>query len=204
MCKIAVFANEASVFCDFFDASRFLVFEKQAGYWSAAGEAEFEKIVPSNPARTRVLTEKLLPLIEGCDILAGGVLAGIPYSVFDRAGLRIFEINGVNDDVFDGIIEDIQDADWERNTKKRIVAETRPVETAVPGVFALDLIALQSECPEISSKKAMTDFLEHTPFLELCLVCKHIPPWIENSGKYGVRILDNENGAVKAIITRRC
>jgi len=70
-------------------------------------------------------------------------------------------------------------------------------------VFSLDLIALQNECPEVSSKKAMADFLENTPFLELHLVCKHIPPWIENSGKYNIKA-QNIDGAVSAVITRKC
>ncbi|MDR1615412.1 MAG: hypothetical protein LBR98_00090 [Syntrophomonadaceae bacterium] len=204
MCKIAVFTNESYELCDFFEASRFLIFDKVSDYWACAGEVEFDKIIPSTPAQTRRLTTELLPLLEGCGILSGGTLVGIPYSVFDRAGLQIFEISGMNGTVFDGIIKDIQDADSERNIKEKIIAETHPVETSVPGVYALDLIALQSECPEVSSKKAMADFLEGTPFLELRLTCKHVPPWIENSGKYDIQAQNCNDGAVKAIITRRC
>jgi len=48
------------------------------------------------------------------------------------------------------------------------------------------------------------DFLKDTPLLELRLVCKHVPPWIENSGAYNVEVVKNENGAVEAVITRRC
>jgi len=201
--KIAVFADKESKLCDFFDASRFLIFEKSADKWSVTGETEFEKIIPSAPAQTRKMTEKLLPLINGCKIIAGGLLVGIPYSVFDMAGLHIFQIDGINDAVFDGILKDIQSADEQRNLKEKIIAEARPVETGTPGVYSLDLIALQNECPEVTSKKAMADFLENTPFLELHLTCKHIPPWIENSGKYNIQA-KNSNDAVNAVITRKC
>jgi hypothetical protein len=51
---------------------------------------------------------------------------------------------------------------------------------------------------------AMTDFLKDTPFLELRLVCKHIPPWIENSGAYNVQTVSDNGNAVQAVITRRC
>jgi len=203
MLKIAVFVNKASGLCDFFDADKFMLFEKRADKWEAAGEPEFERITPSSPAKTRKMTEALLPLIEGCDILAGGLLVGIPYSVFDRAGKHIFQINGVDDAVFDGMVKDIQDADADRNMKEKIITETRPVETATPGVFSLDLIALQIKCPEVTSKKAMAEFLENTPFMELHLTCKHIPPWIENSGKYNIQA-QNKDGAVSAVITRKC
>jgi len=203
VCKIAVFTNKASEICDFFDACRFLIFEKRADKWEITGKPEFEKIIPSNPAQTRKMTGELLRLIEGCDIIAGGLLVGIPYSVYDMAGKHIFQINEVNDAVLDGIIKDIQNANEQRDLKEKIITEARPVETATPGVYLLDLIALQNECPEVSSKKAMADFLENTPFLELRLTCKHIPPWIENSGKYNIQA-KNSDGAVNAVITRKC
>jgi hypothetical protein len=203
MCKIAVFTDKDSKLCDFFDADCFLTFEKQADKWTVTGKTEFEKIIPSTPAQTRKITEKLLPLIDRCHIIAGGLLVGIPYSVFDMAGLHIFLINDINDAVFDEIVEDVQNAATENNLKEKIITDTRPVETGTPGVFLLDLIALQSKCPEVSSKMAMKDFLENTPFLELRLICKHIPPWIENSEKYNIQA-HNGDGAVSAVITRKC
>jgi len=203
MSKIAVIANNASEVCDFFEADKFLIYEKQADKWTVTGKPEFEKIVPSVPAQTRKMTEKLLPLIEGCKIIAAKSLVGIPYSVFDMAGFHIFQVESVNDSLFDEILKDIQNADAQANLKERIIAEARPVETDTPGVYSLDLIALQNECPEVSSKKAMAEFLETTPFLELHLTCKHIPPWIENSGKYDIKAKDS-GGAVNAVITRKC
>jgi len=203
MCKIAVFTDKASGLCDFFNANRFIIYEKQTDKWTITGEADFERIIPSSPMRTRKMTEELLPMIDGCHIIAGGTLVGIPYSVFDMSGKHIFQINVINDTIFDEIVNDIKNADAQRNLKERIIKEARPVETATPGVYSLDLIALQIECPEVTSKKAMADFLENTPFLELQLICKHIPPWIENSGKYNIQA-QNKDGAVSAVITRKC
>jgi hypothetical protein len=204
MNKIAVFTNKDSKLCDFFEAERFLIFERNKIGWTQTGEANFKKIVPSDPALTRKNTEALLPLIEGCNILAGGALFGIPFAVFDRAKLHIFEISAIHDEVFAGIAEDLCNADAEAAAKEAIIRDAKPVETSTTGVYFLDLIALQKECPEISSKKAMTDFLKDTPFLELRLVCKHIPPWIENSGAYNVQTVSDDGNAVQAVITRRC
>jgi hypothetical protein len=204
MSKIAIFTNGDSKLCDFFEAGRFLIFERTPTGWTRKSEANFEKIVPSAPASTRRNTEALLPLIEGCNVLAGGALFGIPFSVFDRAGLHIFEIGAINDEILDGVIEELQSADAETAAKEAIIRNAKPVETSTPGVYFLDLIALQKECPEISSKKAMMDFLKDTPFLELRLVCKHIPPWIENSGAYNVQTISTHGDSVQALITRRC
>jgi len=204
MNKIAVFANGNSNLCDFFEAQRFLIFERTGTSWEKTKEVNFEKIVPSAPALTRKSTEALLPLVDGCNILAGGALFGIPFSVFDRAGLHIFEISEINSETFDGIAEELCNANAAAAMKEAIIKDAKPVETSTPGVYFLDLIALQKECPEISSKRAMMDFLKDTPFLELRLVCKHIPPWIENNGAYNVQVAGNEGGAVQAVITKRC
>jgi hypothetical protein len=204
MNKIAVFTNKDSKLCDFFEAERFLIFERAKDGWKQTNEANFEKIVPSAPALTRKETSALLPLIEGCEVLAGGALFGIPFTVFDRAGLHIFEIGAINDETLDGVIEELHSANAETAAKEVIIRDAKPVETSTPGVYFLDLIALQRECPEISSKKAMMDFLKDTPFLELRLVCKHIPPWIENSGAYNVQTISDNGDSVQALITRRC
>jgi len=204
MKKIAVFANADSKLCDFFEAERFLIFEGGKVGWQKTGEAKFEKIVPSAPAATRKNTEALLPLLDGCKVLAGGALVGIPFSVFDRAGFHIFEIGEMNNEIFDGIMDDICKADAESATKEAIIRDAKPVETSTPGIYFLDLVALQKECPEVTSKKAMMDFLKNTPFMELHLVCKHIPPWIENSGAYKVQITEDKGSEVRAIITKGC
>jgi len=66
MCKIAVFTDKSSELCDFFNADQLLIYEKQTDKWSVTGKAEFERIIPSSPAKTRKMTEELLPLLDGC------------------------------------------------------------------------------------------------------------------------------------------
>ncbi len=57
--------------------------------------------------------------------------------------------------------------------------------------------------PALSSKKAMMNFFDTTPFLELKLICKHIPPWIENSGKYNIKS-ERHDDSFTAVITKKC
>ncbi|WP_434084445.1 Fe-only nitrogenase accessory AnfO family protein [Lacrimispora xylanisolvens] len=45
-------------------------------------------------------------------------------------------------------------------------------------------------------------FLSNTPFLELQLVCAHIPPWLETDGSYEKKV-GNGNGKVHITITRK-
>ena len=112
-------------------------------------------------------------------------MLGIPFCVVDSFGFKIFSINELNNDCLDGIVEDIESSNMIEKMKKQIVENAMPVETETEGIFYLDLVLLQTECPEISSKKALKDFLNTTPFLELQLLCNHIPPWLEN-GEYEI------------------
>jgi hypothetical protein len=203
MSDIAVYVNGASELCNFFDAERFLIFRRERSGWKTVDEIGFEGVTRSSPALTRKNTESLLPLIKDCETLAGGGIAGIPFSVFNRAGFRIFEISAFGDEVFDGIVSDIQDDLNAQAEREKAVADAGPAETSQPGVYTLDLISLQRKFPEITSKMAMRDFLENAAFEELRLTCRHIPPWIELDGRYVINIQNDESGAVNAVITRR-
>jgi hypothetical protein len=201
MKKIAVFTDGNSALCEFFNAERFLIFERRGTGWEKTSEASFAKIERAAPVQTRKSTEALLPLLEGCKILAGGTLVGLPFMVFDHAGLHIFEISEINNETFNDIMEELDNADAEAAKAEAIIKDAKPVETSTPGVYFLDLIALQSEFPQITSKKAMMDFFKDTQFKELRLICKHVPPWIEISGEYSIQARNIEKGAVEAIIT---
>jgi TusA-related sulfurtransferase len=204
MDKIAVFTDGSGKLCEFFNADRFQIYEKSGADWKVTNTVSFEKIVPSSPALTRKNTAALLPLIESCDTIAGGTLVGIPFSVFDIAGKHIFEILEANSETFDDIIEEIKSSNADACAREAIIRDAKPVETSTPGIYFLDLIALQTEFPQVTSKQAMMEFLKGTPLVELRLVCKHIPPWIENSGSYNVKTIKEENGKVEAVITKKC
>jgi hypothetical protein len=204
MGDIAIFADGDSQICDFFEASRFLLFRKASDGWRVVREQRFAPITPASPAQTRAAVKRLLPLIAGSEIVAGGALFGIPYAVFDQAGLHIFEIGALSDEVLDEMVADVRGAERERVTDAALISGTRPVETRTPGFYELDLIEVQSKHPELSSKKLMKGFLEDTPFLELRLRCKHLPPWIENSGSYAIQTLSDSAGVVTAVISRNC
>lgn len=180
MYTIAVLMNKNHEVVKFFDCDMLTIFIKDDDRWYIKKEYSFNKIEPSTPNKIRKDTSCLLKELNGCIAIAGNSLNGIAFSVFDMAGFNIFDISSVNDDVLNGILEDIQYGNEEQHIKQEIIKNAKPVETSEMGVYFLDLIMLQTECPEISSKKALKDFFANTPYMELQLICKHIPPWIEN------------------------
>ncbi|MFP3156311.1 hypothetical protein LQZ18_18155 [Lachnospiraceae bacterium ZAX-1] len=201
--KIAIFTLDSDLICPFFKANKFLVFERDNPNWNIVRETSFEPIAPTSLPALRTAVGALLPLIADCEILAGGALSGIAFSIFNCAGLHIFEIEAINEAVLDGMVDDVVSADTAQNIKEEIVRNARPVLTGTDGIYFLDLVLLQTECPEVSSKKAMKDFFDDTPFLELHLVCRHIPPWIENEGRLQIDARSKGRN-VYAIIRRQC
>jgi hypothetical protein len=123
-------------------------------------------------------------------------MSGIVYRALASCGFSIFEITEVSPAVLDGILEDM-------------TAETgpgsddieSPAETSVPGVYAFDLIRYQTQHPERSSKQALRDFLENTPFLELHLTCGHVPPWLE--ADYKIDAVSTSGGGISAVVWKK-
>lgn len=200
MYKIAVFLKDGALH-DFFGANMFRVFSETGGAWNAERDEAFEAVAAGSPGAVRSAAGALPPLISDCRILAGGALVGIPYLIFNRAGLHIFEIREMGERMFHEMAADVRSAEAELLRLDGVIRDAKPVETRTAGVYVLDLAALQTEFPEISSKKALSSFLEDTPFAELRLLCRHVPPWIENSGKYDIATTNRVDGNVLAVIS---
>ncbi|MDR0904612.1 MAG: hypothetical protein LBN00_00320 [Oscillospiraceae bacterium] len=200
--KIAVFTRDGTELCPFFEANAFSVFARDDGGFRVEREEPFAPVAPAAPYELRERVSALLPLIEDCEILAGGALSGLAFTVFDRAGLHIFEIGELNDTVLFDMISEIISVGETAQMREKIIRDAKPAPTGTDGVYYLDLVLLQTECPEVSSKKAMREFLENTPFTELHLVCRHIPPWIEGDDDYQIDARPKD-GDVYAVIRKR-
>ncbi len=122
--------------------------------------------------------------------------------VFNQKGYCIFCAEMADQNTLDGMVKDMEDSDEKRRRKEEMIKNAGPVETQTPGIYFLDLAQLQKECPEISSKKALLPFFSNTPFLELQLVCAHIPPWLETDASYEKKIR-KEVGGLHITVTRK-
>lgn len=203
MQKITVFSRDGKP-APFLQCSRMEQYEKADGTWKVSRLQELPPLQTDSVKTLRKTMQEILAMTEDSHIIVCAEISGIPFTAFDMAGYCIFTSDKVDGHMLDGILEDIKVSDEKARMQEAQLKNAAPAETETPGVYYLDLIALQKEYPQISSKKALQDFLENTPFLELQLVCAHIPPWLENSGKYEIRAIPKER-EVQAIVTKeRC
>ncbi|MEA4973022.1 MAG: Fe-only nitrogenase accessory AnfO family protein [Candidatus Metalachnospira sp.] len=201
---IAVFTDENGNMANFYDCARFNMYSKTENGFKLQKTVEYEKIEPSSPLKIRRDTEALIELIENCDTVAFKEIFGIPFSVFEMAGFKIFSIDYYSDEMLMGIEEDIESLNDLKEKKEEMLNSAKPVETDTPGVYYFDLLEIQAKCPEISSKQALKQFLDSTPFMELRLVCAHIPPWIEKDTRFNIKSEKNDRGIYSVITLRQC
>lgn len=146
----------------------------------------------------------IVSMLEGIGVVACKEILGIPFTELDAKGKCIFAIENKSEDTFQGMLTDMIASDEKKRLHDEIIKNACPVQTKTPGVYFLDLVLLQKECPEVSSKRALKDFLATTTFMELKMLCAHIPPWLEHDTRYEIES-KNENGVVSVTLTKsRC
>lgn len=147
---------------------------------------------------------ELIGQLGACNILICRKITGVAYHIFEKHGFELFEAEELVDGIFDQILADLDEAEETAKTLRSMPKE--PICPNDDGVYYLNLIELQQQFPEISSKKAMQNFMENTVFYRFELICNHLPPWTEelmqrkNYG-YTTEILDDT--AKRYIITRK-
>jgi hypothetical protein len=197
--NISVILNEYSLAAALESGNVLTVFEKcRDGYWEVAKEIPVEIDFKSPLPRLRSELGVLAEALGDCRILAGTKISGIAYRTFDALGFSIFEINSFSPRILDDICREVA----EQSGKTRAPVSKSPAETAVPGKYIFDLAALQEQYPEISSKKALQPFFRETPFLSLTLLCRHLPPWLENDPSLQIET-SPADGKIKAIIRKK-
>lgn len=198
---IAVFTDGNGDPADFYSAFALCVYHYEEG-WHKLSDMSLSPVTAKTVAQIRAEAFDRKALISNCRAVAAKALSGIPYSVFDMAGYSIFTIDDLSDDTLDAIAQDIsQVEEADQINIKSIVVH---VEAGGDGYYYFDLSALQAEHPEVSSKMALKEFLETTPFMELVVKCSHVPPWIEKSGAYEIKCIIGKDETIASIRKKRC
>jgi hypothetical protein len=181
--RIAVFMKDEGVPASSPPFITVIVFEKTDGLWNEINRYYVNLPTDMHIESLRIEIRKTLDLLGDCRVAAGSAMSGVFFRELDSRGFSIFETASFSPETLDGILEDISDELQSLETTQNI--PTKPIETETPGIYQLDLVRLQGVYPEMTSKLALRDFLESTPFYELKLICAHLPPWLEG-GPYDI------------------
>ncbi|MBB5143024.1 Fe-only nitrogenase accessory AnfO family protein [Desulfovibrio intestinalis] len=111
-------------------------------------------------------------------VIAGTSISGLAYNEFSHMGFCLCELESFSPDILDALAAEVA-AKAEPSTQ----IPTEPVSGDSPGSYKINLMEVQAAHPEVSSKKALRPFLASTPFVELEIICSHMPPWLEGHMK---------------------
>ncbi|MCL1632536.1 hypothetical protein M3N64_11465 [Sporolactobacillus sp. CPB3-1] len=185
MCKITAFLS-AKGLSSFIEADRLAIFCKSEMGWLREKEIEIVQKPPASIREQRQRVEQLLSQIVDSRILVCQEISGIPYVVFDQAHFHIFQINQLSAELLDAIVHKVQSIENQQKITRKKLEYASPVKTKQKGIYQLDLIKVQQDYPEITSKQALMGFLAKTSFAELHLHCRHTPPWIERDRRFTI------------------
>lgn len=198
--KIAIFTQDEFIKASTASRLRATTFEKINGSWKQADDS-YVNLSNVGADSVRENIKKLIDRISDCQIAAGLQISGTLYRELDIRGFSIFEVRDFEPETLDGILQDLNDTNPALVVSPNVL--TRPIETETTGVYQLNLVKLQAEHPDVSSKQALQEFLETTPFYELRLSCTHIPPWIE-LGPYDISSTPADGLILAAVRKKQC
>jgi hypothetical protein len=198
---IAVYTKADGTLGDYFECKKIDIYKKKEQEWSKISSISMDYSNIAEPCLIRDHTCEILEQITDCKVIVGGCLTGLPFHIFDKKCFQIFDVNNVENETFDGIMSEIQDNDYNARMQRDMIQSAQPVETHISGNYHLDLIGLMKSCPDVTSKKALMDFIKYKPFMELTLRCSHIPPWLE-SMNLDIKKIKDQNGDIVALITK--
>ncbi len=177
--KIAVIVDATKSLSSFEAGSYINVYCKYNSNWKLEDEIGFSLNHSTTISDFRDYIRTIILKLEDCKIIIGKTVSGLPYNILDRMGFAIFEVEDISALSLDDIFSEVQEY---KNNKDdfSVKVSSSPIETDIAGEYFLNLIELQEKHPEISSKKALQEFILTTPFYKLELICSHVPPWFEN------------------------
>lgn len=167
--------------------------------WRAAKSVSFSLEGCTSLPQIRDELRNLAQLLPDQAAIAGLSISGLAYNELSRMGFCLCELDAFSPDILDALASEIL-----ASAQGEVQVPTAPTPTDTPGVYTVNLMEVQAAHPEITSKKALRPFLESTPFVELEVICGHMPPWLEEhmrQHRLTCSLARQDDGTVRARIS---
>lgn len=181
--KLSVLTRDGQFVAGIDDCCQVNIYQFEGDAWNVTSNFQWQIGELSGMIHVRTGIQDLIERLGDCRVIIGRKITGMPYYIFDRKGFHIFEADSpVSSELLDAIQRELNHAATERKEQDSDVQKIHktPYSLNNDGIYYLNLIELQQAFPDISSKKALRQFLLETSFSELHLVCSHIPPWLND------------------------
>ena len=154
-----------------------VVYRRVRGSWQKNREMAFALSPEQGLRELRGKVEELRNFLRDCRIVVARSASGALFFELEKARCSVWEIEGTPAEFLDSI--------W-RDEKAKQAAECLPTDASMPaptetspGHFTISIKDIQGRRPEVSSKQVLQEFVRKGAFLQLEILCDHLPPWIE-------------------------
>jgi len=166
-------------------AESVIVYERGEEEWKETANFSCMPFGADTPQDLRILGEAVSDGLGDVKVILGSEISGASYFALNRVGFLLCESQGISDGFLDDLFREL-DADEDvmtvENSKSGSIPSQNlvsPQPTAQPGHYFINLREVQQRNPLLSTKKILRPFLKGTLFLELAVLCSHVPPWLE-------------------------
>jgi len=188
--KIAVLSDAEGAPTTLPLAEAVTIYVREDKEWQETARFSCVPFAKDTPHDLRLLGEAIADELGDVKVLLGSEISGASYSALNRVGFLLCESQGISDEFLDQLFKEL-DADKDVKTVEKSKsgselanndppkALTSPQLSALPGHYFISLKEVQQCNPLLSTKKILRPFLTETPFVELVMLCDHVPPWLE-------------------------
>jgi Fe-only nitrogenase accessory protein AnfO len=200
---IAVLVGKNGETTSLYNKGKIVIYRKKQGSWNVLKEKDFALNEDLDMKDLRKKMAEAIEFLNGCKIIVGRSITGIPYFELEKCLFSIWEFQGKPEEILDHVLEKEEEQEADRDKKD---IQLSPVEISA-GCYRISIKEIQESDTGVTTKQVLLPFLREAVFHSLEVRCNHVPPWLETefaAGNIFGEIEKISNNEAKIIITRRC
>lgn len=199
---IAVIIGKNGETTSLYNKGRIVIYRKKQGWWNVLKEKDFALNEDLDMKDLRKKMAEAIEFLNGCKIIIGRSITGIPYFELEKCLFSVWEFQGKPEEILDHVLEKEEEQEAERDKKD---IQLFPVEVSA-GCYRISIKEIQESDTGITTKQVLLPFLREAAFQSMEVRCNHVPPWLEAEFATGNILGKTEkisNNEMKIIITRK-
>jgi Fe-only nitrogenase accessory protein AnfO len=160
-----------------------VVFRRERRIWLRNRVQEVSLDPAAGLAGMRKTVAALAGFLGSCKTIVAKSASGALFFELEKARCSVWEIAGAPYEFLDQVWHDEKEEQELAAHPLSAGADIpAPLEIS-PGKFSISIKEIQGKRPELSSKQVLRPFVRQGGFVELEIVCDHVPPWIETEAE---------------------
>jgi Fe-only nitrogenase accessory protein AnfO len=193
--EMGAFVDEAGRAAALSQPCSLRIYRRDRGQWRLDRSAPLNLADASGLADLRCRMAEIIALFGECKTALAAAFQGAALHELEKAGIELWEVDGEPAALFDTILFEEEKA--AQQADKSTALPFPVLENLGEGKYSLSIAEVQRSGSGLTSKQVLLPILQQGAFLELAVLCTHVPPWLEaeaNSRGWQLRT-EKTNGA---------